>query len=536
MTLKLLHIQNIILIENASIDFEEGFNVLSGETGSGKSAILEALNLIVGERADASLIRRGSDKGIVEATFDIERLQQIKCVLEEAGIDHDSESDLIIRREILNTGKSRAFINHQVAQVSLLRQVGELLLDVVGQHANQKLLSLDHHRYMLDLYGNLDTKVEEFEVSWANENEIRQQLEFLISSEAERLREIEVCRMEQEELEKGNLKENEDEELFKEYTLLANSEELQQKVNEILQGVLLTQLNRLRPLFNHLVRIDNSLSDTASSFENAFVEFQEVSFTLERYLENLEHNPTRMEEVDRRLSELNKLKKKYGSTIAEIKSYQTSLAARLQKLENGDVQIENLQKELAHLEKKNHCLAKALTQDRQKAAKALSQAVKEELRLLNMPKADFSIDIVPQKRSKIGDDRVEFFLAPNIGENRISIKDAASGGELSRVMLALQALLAGKASIPTILFDEIDANIGGATATVIGEKLRQIALKHQVLCITHFPQVAKSATHHFQIAKQEVGGRTISSIKCLDPSARKEELARMQGKDKIYGK
>ena len=240
-------------------------------------------------------------------------------------------------------------------------------------------------------------------------------------------------------------------------------------------------------------------------------------------------NPDRLEAVNQRLSLITKLKKKYGSSLAEIQSFVDSKKARLDVLLNADHRIDELREQLGSIKAKNNELASQLTQNRKTAAHAFSLALKKELASLNMPRVDFQIDVVTQKRGRWGDDRVEFFLLPNIGENRIPIKDCASGGELSRVMLSLQTVLSGKQQIPTIIFDEIDANIGGETATIVGDKLKAIGSQHQVLCITHFPQVAKRADHHLQISKQIVGERTVTLVHLLDESTKEKELARMMG-------
>lgn len=535
MTLKHLRIQNLILIESADISFENGLNVLTGETGSGKSAIMNSLSLIAGERADAGMVRRGADKAVVEALFEIDSAPQIKPLLEQAGIDHEAGEELLIRREISSAGKSRAFINNQSAQIGLLRQVSAYLFEIVGQHANQKLLDLGHHRNIVDLYGEMTADVAEFSKSWTMENAQRSQLETLICSEAQRLRDIDICHMELEELQSANLKENEDEDLFAEYTLLTNAEELTNKVQDVIQTLsgerqaVLPMLNRNKHALEQLQTIDPSLSETAKSFNSILIELQEISHTLRNYHSRIEHNPSRTMEVNERLSLIDRLKRRYGASIQEIQAYHAKTLEKLRSLENGDVQIEDLRKSLQQMEKLNNSLSHKLTEQRKSAAQKLEKAIVKELRALNMPKVEFHCAIETEKRSKTGDDRIEFYLSPNVGEHKIPVRDCASGGELSRLMLSLQALLAGKEQIPTLIFDEIDANIGGETATVVGEKLKAIGKRHQVLCITHFPQVAHHALHHLQISKKELKGRTVTEVKVLEAGNRETELSRMRG-------
>ncbi len=533
--LRELRISNLVLIESAEIAFKEGMNVLSGETGSGKSAIINSLSLIAGERTP-QMIRRGCEKAHVEAVFDIAQCPAVLRLLEEAGIDHEVGDELIIKRELTAAGKSRAFVNHQLAQLALLRKIAQELFEIVGQHANQKLLSVEKHREILDLYGNLQEEVAAFSLSWENENRMRTELDSLVGSEAQRLREIEVCRMELEELEEAHIKEGEDDELFSEYSLLAHAEELTAKVNEINQTLsgerhaVIPQLNKIKGLFfEQLVKIDPSLADAAKSCENALLEIQELAYSLRHYGSKVEYNPERLREINDRLTLITRLKRKFGETLDEIRAYQAKAKAKLALLESADIRIEELRRQLEQAAKENEALTQQLTAERQKTAKKLMRNLVAQLRSLNMPKVDFIAEIAKQKRSRHGEDKVEFYLVPNVGEHAIPIKDCASGGELSRLLLALQALLAGKEQIPTLIFDEVDANIGGETATIVGQKLHEIGKKHQVLCITHFPQVAKQADHHLQISKAERKGRTLTQVQTLDEKARTLELERMLG-------
>lgn len=534
--LKSLCIHNLILIESADIAFESNLNVLSGETGSGKSALMHALSLIAGERSDAGMIRRGCEKGSVEAIFSIDHLPALSAILDESGIDHEKGQELIIRREMSLSGKNRSFINHQAAQQGLLKKIGSHLIDIVSQHATQRLFSLEQHRVLLDLFGELTGKGEEFKSAWERENALRHELNRLKNSEAERIREIEICERELEELEEARLQEGEEEDIFAEYSRLANAEELSSKVAEVMnvlsgeRSQTITQLLRQKTTFDQLIGIDPSLKETAEAYQNAVLELEEISYMLRDYHSRIQHDPDRLQQINVRLTVINKLKRKYGAAIADVKAYQQKTKDKLKALESADCRIEELTEELTATSEAVDALAGTLSQERKRAAKQLEAALTDQLHTLNMAKATFLIEITPQKRCSSGDDRVEFFLIPNVGEHRIAIKDGVSGGEMSRVLLALQTLLTGKSSTPTLIFDEIDANIGGATAVIIGNKLKEISRKHQVLCITHFPQVASQADHHLQIAKEENDGRTVSRIRSLDQSDREEELLRMVGK------
>lgn len=534
--LKYLRIQNIILVEEANIPFNPGFNILTGETGAGKSAIMSGLGLAVGERSDTQLIRKGCAKGVVEAVFDIDHHPFLPKFLNEAGIEHDSGQELIIRRELPATGKSRVFINHQIVQLTLLRKIGLHLVHLVGQHTNQKLLLIDYHRELVDIYGELASFIQTYQNYYQQEKTLRQTLNALIQEESQRLRDIDICQRELEELDQAHLKEGEDEELFAEYSLLANAEEVVTKINEINQALtgekqpILPTLHRQKSLLDSLIRFDANLTETSQALQAALLELREIAHTLQNYAGTIQPDPEKLHLINERLLLINRLKRKYGTTLIDICQYHVQTREKLQRLENADIQIEELKLELEKAESLTHQAAKTLTQQRQEAAKALEMAVTHELHTLNMLKAEFLVVLTSQKRTINGDDKIEFFLRPNIGEHEIALKDGASGGELSRVLLALQTLLAGKDKIPTLLFDEVDANIGGETAAIVGEKLKNIGQQHQVICVTHFPQVASQAHHHLHISKQEKEGRTFTSIQSLDELAQQMELQRMLGR------
>ena len=533
--LKQLKLQNIILVEKADIPFKSGLNILTGETGSGKSAIMSGLNLALGERSDTNIIRRGSEKGIVEAIFDIEGLNVLIAFLEDSGIEHEPNQELIIKREISISGKSRVFINNQQTQLQLLKKVGILLAQFVNQRANQQLFSQDYHREVLDLYADLTPLVKDYKTSYLNEKSMREQLNTFIRQEAQRLREIAICQTEITELEEAQLKEHEDEEIFAEYTVLVNSKELMEMAHEINQSLsgerqsVLNILNRNKLCLDSIAAMDSKLLEPASAFHNALLEIQEVSYTLRKYAGSLNHQPDRLNEINERLALINRLKRKYGSTIQEIQVYIEEAKNKLNDLENRETQIEELQLQLTKVEDNTNQLALQLTEQRELASRRFEQDLTEQLQSLNMAKAQFIVQVDLQKRTHFGDNKVEFFLQPNTGEHQISLREEASGGEISRVLLSLQTILAGKDRIPSIIFDEVDSNIGGETAAIVGEKLRKIGQKHQVICVTHFPQVASRAHHHLQISKSEKNGRTLTEIKSLTIHSQQKELERMVG-------
>lgn len=532
--LKHLRIENIILVEKAELSFNPGLNILTGETGSGKSAIMRAIKLITGERAELNILRKGSEKGVVEAIFEFED-PSILNVMQEGGIEHDSDQELIIRREIFSSGKGRVFINNQLAQLSFLRKLGAFLVLFVNQHANQRLLSLDYHRHVIDLYGEIAPQLTLYRKSFEEENILRKKVIGHTEKESQRLREIDRYQKEVDELDAAQIKEGEDEELFLEYTLLVNSEEVASSVHEIIQALsgdkqsILLTLNKQKHHLENLLNFDPTLKDTIDAFQNAFIELQEVSYTFKKYKNTLHANPDRLLAVNNRLTLLNRLKRKYGPTTQDTLKYLEEAKEKLTKLISADFEIDVLKDQLLKCEENTNLLAQQLTEIRKIIANKLENELTNELRSLNMSKAIFNILITSQIRNLDGDDSVEFFLSPNVGENKISLRESASGGELSRVLLAIQKLLAGKEQTKTLVLDEIDGNIGGKTATIVGDKLQKIAKQHQVICITHFPQVAIQADYHLQIHKEEINGRTLTHFKELDACSRKAELARMAG-------
>jgi len=534
--LKQLNINNLILIETLNTPLEDGFNVITGETGAGKSAIMSSLKLIIGQRGDSKVIRKGSDKATVEAHFELKSDSPIYKILQESGIDINLGDDVIIKREIALSGKGKAYINHQMAQVTLLKKVGEQLIQIVGQHANQRLFNVEEHRNIIDIFDDITPSVLDFHNSWKQQHQIEKKIHELIQGEANRLREIERCVDEIAELETANMQDGEDDDLFADYTLLTHADELASKAHSIhvtlnnSNDSIIPQLNKQKHVFDDLIAIDPSIKETAELFTTATLEIEEVAHSLSNYISKLDSNPHRAEIVNERLTLIEKLKRKYGPSYIKIQEYLQDSKAKLEILENSDYEIHELNKTLESIKIKNDQLAKDITKKRKISALTFEKTVIKELQDLNMPKVQFKVKIDPQTRTKNGDDKVEFFFAPNVGENMIPVKESASGGEISRILLAVEKILSTKNHIPTIIFDEIDANIGGETAVVIGSKLREIGKAHQVLCITHFPQVATQAEQHLQIKKVEIEGRTLSIVTNLDKGSRQGELDRMLGK------
>jgi len=523
-----LRIQDLILIENLDVPFESGFNVLSGETGSGKSALMTALSLILGKRADSAVVRKGMDKARIEGVF---ASSAALCrLLSDVGIEGGDE--LIIRREIAANGKSRAFVNDQPVTLNFLKEIGQILVKSVGQHANQQLMSCDTHRALLDQFGSCPVKP--FAESYHQLCEIERQLRELQQSQAALQREIDLCFEEIEEIQTVDPRPGEDDELFSEYTILTHAEEFQQVCHRITEalsgdGAVIDHLNELNQSFQDIVKIDPKFQEQHDSYRQTVLELQEMSHLLERAKSTHEYNPSRLAEVNDRMGVLHALKRKYGGSLEAVLSHVDERRRQLKRLENRDLSAQACEKQIAEKKKECDSLARDLSEQRRRSARRLEKEIVTHLKDLNMPSVEFHIVLTPQQRTEHGDEKVEFFLRPNKGEKEVSVVDCASGGELSRLMLSFQVMMAGKEQIPTIVFDEIDANIGGSTAVSVGSKLKEIGRQHQVLCITHFPQVATQADYHLQISKEEIDGRTMTFVQRLDEESRGLEIQRMQG-------
>lgn len=529
--LKELILSNIILIENTHIYFDEGFTVLSGETGSGKSAILEGLQLVCGAKTDVSLIRHGEEKLTSCAVFDVTNLPSCQKLLEEKGIESDDPTLLIIKREITTSGKSRAFINHQPVQLQLLKELKEHLLEIVNQHANFRLFDTDHHLQFLDTYGDLLPFRACYKLAWDNQCALARELQALQASLPQTEHQLLLCQKAIHEIEEAAPKEDEEETLFEQYSLLASGHERLIAANALETALgpekgALAQMNRSKHLFETLLEKDRSLEDTFSLYPQVIIELEELFHSLKRYISRIDTDPVRLDSLNKRLALLTALKKKYGDDLSLHLEEQKK---KLHSLQHIEAEIEELKKRFDEAEKEVATLASELTEKRSTASKQLESAMTLELEELNMRAAKFHIVMTPSPLNAKGGEKVEFYLDSNVGEKKIALKEGASGGELARVLLALHVLLAGKEGIGTLIFDEIDANIGGATASTIGHKLKTLGKSHQVLSITHFPQVAKQADHHIGITKSTKEGRTFCTILALSEAHRKAELLRMAG-------
>lgn len=534
-----LRIKNLVLMDLCEVHFDKGLTIITGETGAGKTALIQGLHLILGERADSSLVRKGEEKAHVEASFDLSNNPKIQELLTSYGIDYNEDEPLIITRELSKEGKSRAFINHQVVTLSLLQNLGAHLVHIIGQHSYQELKSPDTLREIVDLFGRLEPDLELYKKAFKNSKDAQKTIEALQQHLLEKERNFEKYQEELSELTSAKLKENEEGELFEIYSFNSKAQEIGEKSKEISQALcegprpILRELSHFKHACEQLIPAHSSFSEQATLLQEAIVALQEVDHGLQKMLSNLDHNPRTLEKIEERLSLYNRIKKKYGPTFSDWKNYQNALEEKIKSWALLDEAMEKSKEEEAQALQELERQAKQLTTKRKSSAKSLEKKLSLAICELNMPGASLAIEIKPQTRNTTGEDHITFWLQANKGEKPASLKESTSGGELSRLLLAIKATLAEKNNTPTIIFDEIDANVGGTTATLIGDKLLELSKHRQIFCITHFPQVAKKADLHLRVFKQDKEDRTIARLEKLGSKEREKELLRMLGGEKV---
>ncbi len=539
-----LHVTNFALIDHLDLAFGAGLNILTGETGAGKSIIIDALGLALGERAGHDLVRTGAGKATVEAVFDLKHAPaEMRQKLADAGLsdeEGDEEDTLLVTRELAKGGKSQCRINGRLMPVAVLKEIAEGLVDVHGQHEHQSLLAADRHIDILDNWGGKDALALRQQVAdLAGEaNALKREREKLRTDARERARMLDLYRFQQEELAQANLRPDEEEELAADRTRLASSEKLSAAAAEAYTALsggerggsgALDALNGALSAVEHAANLDENLAPLIETLQNAVVYAEDAARGLRVYQEGVESNPERLEEIEARLDLIRTLKRKYGETLGEIIAYAADLNAKLDALENSEAREEALTTAIGAAEAKLNAAAAKLTAARRKAAVKFAAGITRELTDLGMTATKFEVSIEPQTVSGKGADKIEFLLSPNPGEPLRPLAKIASGGEMSRIMLAMKSVLAKSGTIPTMIFDEIDVGVGGRTAQTIGDKLEALAKDAQILCITHLPQIASRAATHFFIEKQVQDGRTTVSVAPLDSEGRIDEIARMLG-------
>src|SRR5437660_4535692 len=534
-TLTLLRIKDLALVEELEWQMGPGFIAITGETGAGKSIIIGALQLLLGERADKSLIRTGADLCTVEAVFAGGDLKKLNPQLVEAGID-PSENDLIIKRSFSSSAGTRQFINGSPTTLSILKNLGDNLVDLHGPHDHQSLLSPEKQLGLLDSFARAEEQLAEYRKHYRQLQTLLAEHAALNTVETAREQELDLLRHQINEISSANLVAGEEEEIEIRYKLASNSKRLIQLASAIANklseedGSVLSQLAETQRLLRELEKIDSSIAQFSSAHATSVVELSEISRALSSYAEKLDLDPQQLAALEQRVSLFETLKRKYGGSIAEVIAFGERAAERVQKIEGRDIELERLAKEIENLREQMNHSGEALRKLRTKAAPKLSENIRRNLRDLGFRQSGFEakLSALDEPRPD-GFDSVELLFSPNPGEPLKPLRAIASSGEISRLMLAIKSALAEHDAIPLLVFDEIDTNVGGEIAHAVGAKMQTLGRDHQVICITHLPQVAATASSHFVVTKDVTRGRTFSNLREVTGKARQEEIARMLG-------
>lgn len=542
-----LRIKNLALVADLTLELQPGCNVITGETGAGKSIIIGALNLVLGERADRTLIRSGSDSCSVEAVFEVGKLGSLSAIasfLEENGLEPCEENQLVLKRVFTSAGANRQFVNGSPTTLAALGTIGEWLVDMHGPHEHQSLLHAAKQLAILDAFGGLQKEREAFGELVRRRSVIEGEKAALIVDEKTYAQQLDLLRFQVNEISSARLQPGEDEQIGQEYQRASNAAKLLQLSQAALdllaenESSLLTQAGIVGRTLHELNRIDPGAAEILSQHEQMVSAAHEVQGALSHYVDKVDVNPERLQELEERMNLLQSLKRKYGATLADVIAFGDEAKQKLQSLEQRDEELARLNAALAKLDAELLRVGKDLSAKRKKVIPQLGKAVSKQLADLGFKQSKFDVALTTTgekdfmehgARNTTGLDTIEFQFAPNPGEPAKPLRAIASSGELARVMLALKTVLAAEDEIPVLVFDEVDANVGGETANVVGEKMRQIADKRQVLCITHLPQVAAAGTAHYVVSKQVKDGRTISQISLLNKKERVAELTRMLG-------
>ena len=530
--LSLLHIENIAVIECAEISFDRGFNVLTGETGAGKSIVIDAISAILGERAYRDMIRTGTQAASVRAVFTgVPELPWF----EENGVEYDSET--VIQRQIYLDGKNVCRVNGSLVSVSILRKLGIQLINIHGQHDTASLFDEDNHLTMLDAFGDNQQLQADYQEKYASVAALRREIERMTMDEGEKLRRMETLRYQIAEIEKAELEPGEDEALEERRKILQNSEKLSDGLNDAAECLYGGEdsdgaaglLAQAEYALSRLVRFSGSFSSLHDRVNDLKYQVQDIAEEVRDARDELSYSADELEQIESRLDVIHKLRRKYGATCGDILEYLEKSKKELDDIEFADDHLERLKGKLKKAEKQAWDAALVLRKNRQETAQKLSERILTELAQLDMPRVQFQCQFQEQELGSTGADSVAFYMSANAGEALKPLSKVASGGELARIMLAMKNVLAEKDQVETLIFDEVDTGVSGRAAQKVAEKLRSVAAHKQVLCVTHLPQLAALADTHLLIAKSERDGRTYTTVTPLDLEGRKRELARIIG-------
>lgn len=538
--LRELTIRNVAVIDELTVPFVPGLNVLTGETGAGKSILIDALQLVLGARGSETLLRSGADEAAVEAAFDTGPRSRVGELLEAEGIGVEPGEPLILRRQLFRDGRTKAYAGGRLTSVATLKALGECLVEIHGQHPGQLLLDPRRHRDLLDGYAGVAEEARAYRDRYGSWQALRRERETLRLAERERIQRQELLVFQRHEIEAARLEVGEEESLNAEHVILNNHERLFAAVGQAYSTLeesdeaLLARLAATTARVREATGIDPHLGDVLETLETGVVHLREAARGLRDYRTQIEFDPERLEVIEARLHEIGKLKRKYGGTVAQILEHLTHVRADLQALEHSEARLGELEQMLMASQQDLAGRAERLSAARRRAAPKLQEAILAEIRELGMAKAAFEVRVTraesgPEVLGPHGMDEVEFLISPNPGEPLKPLHKIASGGELSRTMLATRVILAAADQTPTLIFDEVDAGIGGATAEMVGRKLTAVSRQRQVLCVTHLPQIACFADHHVVLLKRSLRDRTQTTVQILPTGERAQELAHMLG-------
>src|SRR5215471_1151078 len=534
--LNLLRIKNLALVEELQWQIAPGFTAVTGETGAGKSIIIGALQLLLGERADKSLIRTGADLCTVEAVLSGNDLKKLNLQLAEAGVE-PCENDLILKRTLSSTGTNRQFINGSPTTLSVLKNLGDDLVDLHGPHDHQSLLSPATQLRLLDSFARVDQQLEEYRHHYLQLQALLAEHAALNMAEGAREQEVDLLRHQVTEIKSANLVAGgEEEEIEKRYKLASSSKRLIELASAVANKLseaddsVLSQLSETQRLLRELEKIDSSIAAFSSAHASAVVELSEITRTLSAYAEKLDLDPEQLAALEQRVSLFETLKRKYGGSIADVIAFGERAAERMRKIEGRDAELERLTKDIENMRMQMNCAGEVLSKARRKVAPKLSENIRRNLRNLGFRQSEFEAKLTTLEEPRsTGFDSVELLFSPNPGEPLKPLRAIASSGEISRLMLAVKSALAAHDAIPLLVFDEIDTNVGGEIANAVGTKMQALGRDHQVICITHLPQVAATAGSHFVVTKDVTRRRTFSNLHQVTGKDRQEEIARMLG-------
>jgi len=535
-----LSIRNFAIIDSLNVAFTGGLNVISGETGAGKSIIVGAVNLLLGDRASNELIRSSEDSAVVEARFVLDGRTNIKAWLKDRGLYEDG--DLVVRRIIARSGKNRVFINGNLATLNMLSSLGGFLVDVCSQHEHQVLLQTDRHIDILDEFGNILDMRNEYTGHFHQYQTLKERRNALVRANEEKSRREELLRFQVEEIEKSDIQIGEDIALRDEKKILSSAQKLREH-GEIAyttlygrEGSLLEELGAVREKIREIGVIDKGFVVKEQDVDALYFGLEDLALGLREYLKNIQDDQGRLEEIDDRLELLGTLKRKYGTTLEDILIRRDTMMAELEEMTRMEEEIVSCERDLSAKEALLAKMAERLSGLRKKWARTLEELVEKEIHELCMENTAFKVVFLNESSAEIppaftekGIDGIEFYLSTNIGESLKPLHRIASGGELSRIVLALKKVLAMAGSVGTVIFDEVDSGIGGAAAEMVGYKLKDVATHHQVICITHLPQIACFGDTHYLVTKSVAEGRTHTGVSPLNESERLNEVARMLG-------